>query len=277
MVFQYQYQYQYQLQRGLGLTTYDSFTSILRDTYSNPVLLSFLVALLPLVYFFLRDRLSKTVLYQNLDSLYQTRKNERKVKHAREIFEETFQKKKKSPLPTFLLIGATLLLGGLIFTNSLFFVAVTSNSMAPVFWNGDLVLVQSLSKDYQKGDIVVFENQQVKFEDKIIHRIDSKVGDRIITKGDNNNFPDDDVIFEENILASGVSFNGRPVVAKRVGSYFIKNYDIKNDPFREQDPTIKFLRRSVSNVHAYGPLYIVIILLLMLLTILQKPERGKVY
>jgi signal peptidase I len=268
MVFQYQYQYQYQLQRGLGLTTYESFSHLLTDTYSNPVIFSLLVALVPLFYFFLRDRIIKTQAFQALNLLYEKRKRQKELKRARIAFEETFLKKKRTDLSTILLVGFTLLLGGLIFSQSLFFVAVTSNSMAPTFWESDLVLVQSITQDYQKGDVIVFRNPKVAFDDKIIHRINSISLDReeMKTKGDNINFPDDWILSNEDILGSAVTFNERPVVAKNVGKYFIKDYGLDKGADYENDPTVQFLRKSV-----------VVILILLFLTMLQKPEKGKVY
>ena len=279
MVFQYQYQYQYQLQRGLGLTTYESFSHLLHDTYSNPVLLSLLVALVPLLYFFLRERITKTQAYHTLSLIYEKRKREKELKHAKLVFEETFLKKKRTDLSTILLVGFTLLLGGLIFTQSLFFVAVTSNSMAPTFWESDLVLIQSITPDYNKGDIAVFQNPQVQFDDKVIHRINSIGLDKnnIRTKGDNNGFIDDWQLSEEDILGSAVTFNGRPIVAKKVGRYFIKDYGLDRGFSYQDDPTYQLLRRTMSNVHAYGPLYLAVILLLIFLTMLQTPEEGKVY
>ncbi|MFQ5800423.1 MAG: signal peptidase I [Candidatus Hydrothermarchaeales archaeon] len=271
MVFQYQYQYQ--LQRGLGLITYDSFSQLLHDTYSNPILLSFVVAVVPLLLFAFRKRIVKTGVYQSLHALYIKRKKEKQLKQARGEFEETFLGRERRDLFTLLLVGFTVLLGGLIFTQSLFFVAITSNSMAPTFWQTDLVLMQSISKDYQKDDIVVFQNPQVIYKDKVIHRIASIDEDSIKTKGDNNNYADEGFLKKENILGSAVTFNGNPIVAKKVGRYFIKDYD----PFKEQDPAYRFLRRSMSNIHTYGPLYLIVILMFILLTQLQEPERSKIY
>jgi signal peptidase I len=211
--------------------------------------------------------------------LYEKRKKEKELKRARIAFEEIFLKKKRIDLSTIFLVGFTMLLGGLIFTQSLFFVAVTSNSMAPTFWESDLVLVQSITRDYQKGDVIVFRNPNVKFEDKVIHRINSISfeGVDIKTKGDNINFPDDWTLSNEHILGSAVTFNERPVVAKRVGRYFIKDYGLDKGADYENDPIVQFLRKSASNVHSYGPMYLVVVLLLFFLTMLQKPEKGKVY
>ena len=273
MIFQYQYQYQYQLQRGLGLTTYDSFSQLLYDSYSNPVVFSLLVAIAPLVLFALRRRIIKTGAYHAFHSIYSQRKKDKELKQARQVFEEAFLRRKRYELSSIFLIAFTVLLGSLIFTKSLFFVAVTSNSMAPTFWGSDLVLVQSVSPDYKTGDIIVFQNPRVAYDNKVIHRIFSIDEENLIrTKGDNNNFPDDWALTKKDVLGTAVTLNERPIIAKKAGRYFIKDYE----PFKEMDPTYQFLRASMSNVHSYGPLYLIIILCLILLTQLQ-PERGKVY
>jgi signal peptidase I len=273
MVFQYQYQYQYQLQRGLGLTAYDSFSQLLHDTYSNPVILSLLVAVIPLMYFFLRERIVKTNLYQTMSAIHEKRREEKQLKDARELFEENFLGKKRFDLSSLVLMGFIVTLAGLLLTKSLFFVAVTSDSMAPAFWAGDLVLIQSISRDYKIGDVVVFQDPKVKFDDKVIHRIKALDGEDIRTKGDNNNYLDDWILREEGIIGNAITLNKKPIVAKKAGQYFIENFD----PFKEDDPTYQFLRRSMANVHTYGPIYLIVIILLILLVQLQQPERGKVY
>jgi len=273
MVFQYQYQYQYHLQRGLGLVTYDSFTSLLRDTYSNPVVLSVVVALLPILLFILRGRIVRTGAYRALHQLYMRRREEREIRRAREAFEAAFLKRRRLELLTPALILLVLVLSGLIFTRSLFFVAVTSNSMAPTFWASDLVLVQSIDRRYDVGDIVVFQNPEVSYGDKVIHRIVAIEEGGFRTKGDNSNYPDDWVLSRDDILGSAVTLNGKPIVAKSIGKYFIRYYD----PYLETDPTFRYVRSVMSNIHSYGPIYLLLILLLILLSQLEQAERSKVY
>ncbi len=276
MVFQYQYQYQYQLQRGLGLTTYESFSQMLQDTYSNPVILSLLVALVPLIYFFFRNRFVKTRFFQALLTVYGDRRRDNELRRARLEFEEAFLKKKKIDYASVFIAGFTVLVGALILTQSLFFVAVTSNSMAPVFWESDLVLVQAISNDPQEGDIAVFQNPLVQIDDKVIHRIHRIGDDDVITKGDNNNFPDDWVVDRGSVLGTAVTYNGRPIVAKKIGRYFIQDYGLDKG-YSNEDPTYQILSWSLSNIHSYGPIYLVAIVLLLFITMLERPNRGKVY
>jgi|GEM_PF-4646971 len=276
MVFQYQYQYQYQLQRGLGLTTYESFSQLLQDTYSNPVILSLVVALVPLMYFFFRDRIVKTRFFQVLAEVYNNRRREGELRAARLEFEESFLQRKKTDYASFFIAGFTILVGALILTQSLFFVAVTSNSMAPVFWASDLVLIQAVTGDAQEGDIAVFQNPEVDFDDKVIHRIYAVRGDEVITKGDNNNYQDDWVVDRGKVLGVAVTYNDKPIVAKKIGRYFIRDYGLDKG-YSNEDPTYQILSWSMLNVHSYGPIYLLVIVLLIFMTMLERPDRGKVY
>lgn len=312
MVFQYQYQYQYQLQRGLGLTTYDSFSQILRDTYSNPIIVSLLVAVTPLVLYHLYDRHPKVlkgisyflgvlpgvlltyliyVYFQKTDFVklvasflgltiylfavyeYLEWRRDTPERRAKAIFMETFALKKKRDYSSFFFALFAIGFGFLIFTQSLFFVAVTSNSMAPTFWATDLVVIQSMSKDLKVGDIVVFNNPNVDFDEKVIHRIHSMEFDKIRTKGDNNNEPDEWILDKKDILGNAVRFNSKPLVVKKVGRYFIKGFDLQ----KEADPSYRVLRWGMSNIRTYGPVYLVLIFLLIILFQAEQPEKGKFY
>jgi signal peptidase len=72
--------------------------------------------------------------------------------------------------------------------------AVVSNSMVPVFYRGDLIVVKGLDcQDIESGDIIVYNNpiRQI----PIVHRVveitrDSQGTLRFITKGDNNGHTD---------------------------------------------------------------------------------------
>jgi len=71
--------------------------------------------------------------------------------------------------------------------------AVVSNSMVPVFYKGDLIVIKGVDcQDVNKGDIIVYDNpiRQI----PIVHRvvgIDEDGGSRIFTtKGDNNDHTD---------------------------------------------------------------------------------------
>ncbi len=272
MVFQYQYQYQYQLQRGLGIATYETFSQLLRDAYSNPLILAFIVALAPLLLISLFNRIAETNAYIHLRRIYLRRKEERHYKKARDEFVDSFLGKKRRDMVAVLFLAVIITVGGLIFTKSLFLVAVTSNSMAPTFWETDLILVQSIAEDYQKGDIAVFQDPRVS-EINVIHRIESVEGNKIRTRGDNNNNIDDWVLDRTDIMGIAVTLDDKPITLKKAGRYFIKGLD----PTLESDPTFLSIRKAMDTIRSNGPLYLVIILLLLFLTQMQGAEKSKLY
>ncbi len=271
--YQYQYQYQYQLQRGLGISTYDSFTQLIRDTYSNPIIISLTVAVLPLLLLAFWKRFTRTFVYAKLMAAYRQRQTQKQRKLAVEEFNATFLMKEKKDISTAVFMLVLLALGGLILTKSLMFIAVTSNSMAPGFWETDLVLVESISNQYQTGDIAVFKDPRVP-EVNVIHRVASiNLDGQMKTRGDNNPTVDDWTLQNEDILGKALTFNGKPIVAKKVGKYFIRGYDQN----LETDPTFKTLRRSTDSIRANGPLLLTIIFLLIFLTQIQQSEKSKFY
>lgn len=97
-------------------------------------------------------------------------------------------------------------------------ISIASNSMNPVFYRGDAVILKKLSKDEIKkikiGDILVFESDNI----IVVHRvIDKKItvnGSYLYeTKGDNNNAPDRDLVEPESVIGrmeAGIKFIGYP-------------------------------------------------------------------
>ncbi|MGL4570493.1 MAG: signal peptidase I [Clostridium sp.] len=82
---------------------------------------------------------------------------------------------------------------------------VLSGSMKPEFNPGDMVVVKHKDKtDIEVNDVVTFRD----YDGNIItHRIIEKLsGNEYITKGDNNNVTDEEVVNEENIIGE-VKFN----------------------------------------------------------------------
>ena len=66
------------------------------------------------------------------------------------------------------------------------FVIVNGNSMEPVYYRGDLVILRTADA-YTVGDIVTYQHPTI---GQIIHRIIDKDGDTFVFKGDNNDFID---------------------------------------------------------------------------------------
>ncbi|WP_129628340.1 signal peptidase I [Candidatus Oscillochloris fontis] len=65
-------------------------------------------------------------------------------------------------------------------------IIVNGNSMEPVYYRGDLVLIQTTSS-YQIGDIVTYQHPEI---GPVIHRIIGREGERWIFQGDHNDYID---------------------------------------------------------------------------------------
>jgi len=199
------------------------------------------------------------------------RKESSTRKLARKEFEELFlYKPPKGAVFELLSFLFILGIGILLFTQSIFFVAVVSDSMAPAFWRGDMLLAESVTNDYKTGDIIVFTNPKAR-DELVVHRIHSIEGESIRTKGDNQNQVDDWVITPKEIRGKALLVNSKPIVFKKIGKYFIENLD----PLSE-DPTYSAVRNMIRNVHAYGIFYILAIILIIMLSYVN-PAVEKIY
>ncbi|WP_282138520.1 signal peptidase I [Rossellomorea aquimaris] len=79
---------------------------------------------------------------------------------------------------------------------------VLSNSMAPTFEAGDVIIIREMdADDLKEGDIISYYNQE---KNLITHRITSIVGEdgvkHFYTQGDNNNTVDEDVTTANEIV-----------------------------------------------------------------------------
>lgn len=66
-----------------------------------------------------------------------------------------------------------------------FMVTITSGSMEPALYRGDIVIIRS-ERDYNAGDVAAFRRSGEIY----VHRIISKNGESFNTKGDNSPIPD---------------------------------------------------------------------------------------
>jgi signal peptidase len=112
---------------------------------------------------------------------------------------------------------------GLVFilTNQyIYFGTVLSGSMEPVFKRGDLVLMQTIDKKPEIGDIIMYT--AVNYDQPITHRVVSinKFG-IIKTKGDANIELDNWDITEEYIMGKTVTLRGNPLIIKGIGSLVV--------------------------------------------------------
>ena len=75
---------------------------------------------------------------------------------------------------------------------------VLSGSMEPEFYPGDMVIIKHKNKtDIKLNDIVTYKGSDGVI---ITHRIIKETTDGYITKGDNNNIEDTDILTPENII-----------------------------------------------------------------------------
>ncbi|MDO8869501.1 MAG: signal peptidase I [Methanobacteriaceae archaeon] len=106
---------------------------------------------------------------------------------------------------------------------------VVSGSMEPVFYRGDIVLVEKANflgihefnpEDVKKGDIVIYNANW--FPDPVIHRVvatgTAKNGTKYyIIKGDNNPVPDPAVVYPSQITARVITIGTQPLFIPRIG------------------------------------------------------------
>jgi signal peptidase I len=75
---------------------------------------------------------------------------------------------------------------GVFLNNDFPIVCVLSESMEPGFKRGDILFIKP--QDYKVGDVSVFQIYEGSIP--IVHRVIKKIGDRLLTKGDNNHLDD---------------------------------------------------------------------------------------
>ncbi len=117
-----------------------------------------------------------------------------------------------------------LLSGYIILSKVFFFAVVLGNSMYPVLEKGDLVLVQTLSRDPEVGDIILFSGfieRDVERRQYVLHRVYEVTPEGIITKGDAMPAPDPWVVPRDRILGKAVTIAGKPLAIPGAGEALI--------------------------------------------------------
>ncbi|MFZ3385006.1 MAG: signal peptidase I [Candidatus Methanoperedens sp.] len=129
------------------------------------------------------------------------------------------------------------------------FVAVISDSMKPEFQRGDLVMIQSISKDPQIGDIITFKAANV--PTPVTHRVTGVQSNIVATKGDNNPLPDDYGTTKNDVISKTVVIGGRPVVLKGLGSLFILDFSKEGKLSRFGDQ-YEFFQNLFMTIRTWG-------------------------
>lgn len=129
--------------------------------------------------------------------------------------------------PREILIYVAIIILGIILAQHLN--VVVSGSMEPVFYRGDVVVIEKTSflglqevdsKNLKVGDIIIY--QATWFPEPVIHRIITKGTDPngkayYVTKGDNNPGPDPVAVYPEQVLAKVVVIGNTSLIIPKIG------------------------------------------------------------
>ena len=168
-----------------------------------------------------------------------------------------------------LILTAVLSIMFLLAAKAVFLTAVASGSMYPTYNKDDLVLMQNIDGIYMPGDIIMFKRPDTSLP--VTHRITSITEEGIRTAGDATGQMDWWKVKKEDIFGKAILINGKPVVIKEYGRFFIiENKEQDFGPFGK-DYRNYFLFIEVIKV--YG--YVIAVLSLFLYIFLTKKAMAK--
>jgi len=150
----------------------------------------------------------------------------------------------------------------------------------------DLVFVEAISLNkIEIGDIVVFtppgssfitawdSRNDVSSASNYVHRVISISEDgEIQTKGDNGNV-DPFTITTKNIVGKIAEFNGKPVVFRGKGIYFMPRQGSLSSA-SQATPIFRWTQSGIGLIQAYGPIYLVALLLLAFIELGRSASRS---
>jgi signal peptidase len=155
----------------------------------------------------------------------------------------------------------------LLLNNFVYFAVITSDSMAPTFKKGDMVLMTQYA-DIEQDDIIMFTTPDEPLP--VVHRIHNIEDDNITTKGDFNPVEDAWVINESAVHSEAVIIGGKPVVLQGVGNYFIEDYE-SHGRYDEEIEFNRLLLQGMKNTAIY--IFMVAVLLYIYFTLKEHRER----
>lgn len=160
----------------------------------------------------------------------------------------------------------------MVATNAIFFTAVVTDSMKPAFQRDDLVMMQNIDRSYKVGDIIMFKTPDTLRP--YSHRIVS-ISDKgyIRTKGDAAGIIDWWELRKEDILGKAITFEGKPVIIKGYGKFFIIDNERQDLGLFGQD-YIKY-RLFIDVIRIYGYAIAAGSLLLYMYLTFRKPRSLK--
>lgn len=148
----------------------------------------------------------------------------------------------------------------------IFFAAVISDSMSPVFNKNDLVLMQNIERKYNVGDIIIFVSPYTNLP--VSHRIVSISERSIKTAGDTTGTVDPWNLKKADIIGKAVIIREEPIVIKGYGKLFIaEDRKARFGPF---DYTTYYMFLNVIKAYGYG-----IALLCVLIYIMMSLKGGE--
>jgi len=131
----------------------------------------------------------------------------------------------------------------------MFFTAVVSDSMRTTFEKNDLVLIENFDHSYKIGDIIMFiEPFTLRPTTHRIIRIEKGV---VRTAGDFTGVMDGWKINEKDILGKVVLIQGKPILIKRYGRFFIVDKKTQNLEFFGSDYRAYFMFFQVIKIYGY--------------------------
>jgi len=154
----------------------------------------------------------------------------------------------------------------------IFFTAVVSDSMRTTFEKDDLVLIQNIDHSYKIGDIIMFvEPFTLRPTTHRIVLIDRGI---IRTAGDFTGVMDSWKIDEKDVLGKAVMIQGKPIVIKRYGRFFIVDKKTQNVAFFGSDYRAYFLFFQVIKIYGYV-IVVICVILYIALTFRKKSWQNR--
>ncbi len=167
-----------------------------------------------------------------------------------------------------------LVIMGLLASKAIFFTAVVSGSMSPTFETDDLVLMENIDHSYKPGDIIMFSRPDTSYP--VAHRIKLITDKGIMTAGDATGELDWWQLDKKDILGKSILIQGKPIIIKGLGKYFIMDERHQDfGPFG-QDYNRYFLFFQVIKIYGYV-ITLICLFIYIVITFKQKPRHSQKY
>lgn len=155
------------------------------------------------------------------------------------------------------------IIGFTLYNHMIFFAVVGSGSMEPTFKRNDLILMQNLNTGVDNGDIIMFKAPSVL--QPVTHRVVGMADKGIITKGDARQFRDDWIVKDDQIMAKVITIEGKPIILKDIGIYFIEDREsaIKMSRYGQE---FDIVRKLVNSIKTFGLMIFFIAIFMYILT-----------